>query len=93
MAPILFLRQKALISRFLSRGIVNESNAVSSNDGLITNSVIFTSLVKRGVIVRTIDGRYYINQSVNNARNARIRLISIIGLFACFIYLIVIYFI
>ena len=79
--PALFTvmaRQKKIIMIFQHAGAIKSFKAILPSDYGITKGVVFSRLVRNGILLPTQDGRYYLNES--REKEVRKRRQDIIGI-------------
>lgn len=83
---VMMLRRKQIIHAFRNAGAIDENNAIELNKINIKKSQVFKNLIKRKMIIRLADDRYYLNEPVvrifeNNRRYFLLIVFIIIGVF------------
>ncbi|MDH4037563.1 MAG: hypothetical protein OEX18_04535 [Candidatus Krumholzibacteria bacterium] len=80
-------RRRQIIAAFRAAGATSPARAVPESSLELRGHLVFRTMQKRGIIVRTPDGRLYLNEAVEAAVNrmrhltvAAILLIMLIGI-------------
>jgi hypothetical protein len=89
---VIAIKIRKIIDRFKQHGAVNPDHAVYPDSIGISDNLLFRKLTRRGVIMETSPGKYYLNEEnlliYNRNRRTRATVVVLVIIIAFILYII-----